>query len=177
MSTPTFERIIQWMPAFDKRHSDPKRNYGIHGLEIRFILKGQKGAIQFVLYTNWHLPHVTKELKARQYEAIDGDPHWMERPTPADFGYHAYTPQYEGQTRMGACAVLPDAPRGCYYDGSSLRAEPVYHRLLAGGDAGVWAALEEEYKRRFEQTAEAVEPVSVEAAEVTAPEDAREEER
>ena len=100
---------------------------------------GQKGATQFVLYTNWQLPHVRKEHDGVTY-----------RPVPIDLGYHAYEPQYEGQSRMGQCDILTDAPGGCYYDGSSLNAELVFERLLQGGDAGVWNALEEKYRDMFE---------------------------
>lgn len=142
-----FVRSVTFAPAFDKRDPDPAKNYGIHGVSIRFVLRGPKGATQFLLYTQWQLPHVTTEFVARSYEPIGGDPHWMERPIPADLGYHSYTRQYERQRPM-PCDVLPETDH-CYYDGSSLRAEPVYHRLLAEGDAGVWAALEAEYHAVF----------------------------
>lgn len=52
------ERIIEVTPAFDRRDPDPSKSYGIHGAEIRMVLKGDKGATQFVLYTNRHLSHV-----------------------------------------------------------------------------------------------------------------------
>ena len=55
------ERIVHFAPAFDRCDPDPKKNYGIRGVELRFVLKGPKGAIQFVVYTNWQLPHVTEE--------------------------------------------------------------------------------------------------------------------
>lgn len=38
------ERITKFYPAFDKRSSIPGKNYGIHGVELRMILKGNKGA-------------------------------------------------------------------------------------------------------------------------------------
>lgn len=43
-------RLVEWTPAYDKQ---PK--YGIHGMELRFVLKGPEGATQFLLYTNWLL--------------------------------------------------------------------------------------------------------------------------
>jgi hypothetical protein len=45
-------------PAYDKRAADPNKNYGVHGCEFRFYVKGERGAIQFVVYSHWHLPHV-----------------------------------------------------------------------------------------------------------------------
>lgn len=142
------ERQIHFRAAYDKRPKAPTDpNYGIHGVEIQFVLKGTKGATQFLLYTNWQLPHVTQERCGRRYDAIDGDAHWMERPLPADIGYHSPVPLWDGQESLtDNCLILGGR---CYYDGSSLNAEPVYHRLLAEGDAGVWAALEEYYTRTF----------------------------
>ena len=56
------EKTIKFKPAYDKRNSDPKKNYGIHGVEMRWLLKGELGTIQFVVFTSWHLPNVRKEL-------------------------------------------------------------------------------------------------------------------
>ena len=60
-----FQRIVKKNKAFDKRHKDPEKNYGIHGVELHFILKGSHGASQFLLYTNRQLPHVQKEIVDR----------------------------------------------------------------------------------------------------------------
>jgi hypothetical protein len=65
MNLSKFERIVQFLPAFDKRHPDPSKNYGIHGVELRMVLKGPKGAVQFVLFTNWQLLHITRESENR----------------------------------------------------------------------------------------------------------------
>lgn len=59
------ERIVRFYPAYDKRDPDPKKNYGIHGVELLMLVKGEKGAVQFKLSTNWQLPHVTKETVER----------------------------------------------------------------------------------------------------------------
>lgn len=137
-----FRRELRLDPAYDR---GPE--YGIHGVEMRFLLHGDAGTVQFVLYTNWQLPHVTPRFHA-PYDAIGGDAHWMERPMPVDLGYHSPVPLYEGQSLLTeSCPVLGGRP--CYYDGSSLNAEPVFHRLLAEGDAGVWAELEAYYTRTF----------------------------
>ena len=65
------ERIIKFAPAFDKRDPDPKKNYGTHGVELKMVVKGSKGAVQFVLFTNWQLPHVTKESENRLCAKIE----------------------------------------------------------------------------------------------------------
>lgn len=44
----TRERIVEFTPAFDKRSSDPSKDYGIHGVDMRMVLKGENAATQFV---------------------------------------------------------------------------------------------------------------------------------
>ena len=144
-----FEKIVQFSAAYDKRDPDPKKNCGIHGVTIRFIYKGDKGATQFVLYTNWQLPHVTEE----QRKNMSQDKYFLFEPLPADLGYHSPIPQYEGQTCVqDECEYLDGKP--CYYDGSALQAARVYKRLLEEGEDGVWAELADTYEYRFENKGE-----------------------
>ena len=111
MNMDEFRREIKFSPAFDKRTNDPKTNCGIHGAEMAFYLHGPKGVIQFVVYTNWPLPHVQKELDAKPPSR--DFPYLFHSPQPADIGYHSPTPRYEGQT-SGECGLLGGK---CYYDG------------------------------------------------------------
>lgn len=142
------ERIVTMTGAFDKRHSDPKKNYGIHGMEIRFVLKGPAGAVQFVVYTQIHLEHVAKEQWAKRNEPYAFK---MSRPMGVDIGYHAPTPHYEGQTEM-ECDLLPGGK--CYYDGTSLGAENFMPTFIAGGSDAVWRMLEEKYHTLFSGASE-----------------------
>lgn len=128
------ERLVTILPAWDKRHKNPSKNYGVHCCDLRMVLKGPKGAVQFILYTGWDLPHVTEEYGVRE-------------PMPADLGYHSPTPMWEDQTPMDNCPYLDGKP--CYYDGSSLNAERIYRVLLEKGSDGVWAELEEYYNDTF----------------------------
>ena len=153
------EKIIKFYPAFDKRNPDPHKNYGIHGVDLRMILKGNKGAVQFVLYTNWMLPHVTKEMdirilkEARQGTLSDISLQCAYHPQPADLGYHSPVPIYEGQNVCSeSCEYLDGKP--CYYDGSGLNAESIYEVLLKEGSDGVWRELEDFYKNVFGSDAE-----------------------
>jgi len=143
-----FDRIVTMSPAFDKRDPDPKKNYGIHGVELRMVLRGPLGATQFLLYTNWQLPHVTQET----YDAHYGDRRRIElftKPMPADKGYHWSTPRYKDQQPMD-CDLLPGGK--CYYDGSTMNAEPLYEVLLTQGSEGIWRELEAFYHRMAERT-------------------------
>ncbi len=142
----TLKREIRFRPAWDKRNPDPKKNYGIHGVDIAFFLKGEKGAIQFVFYTNWQLPHVQKENDSKPLNEF---PYMFHKPMATDVGYHSPKPMYEGQTKMsGKCDIIGG---DCYYDGSSLYAETMFDILVEKGDEAVWQKLEEEYAERFDK--------------------------
>lgn len=138
------KRKIYFSPAFDKRDPDPSKNYGTHGVDIRFVMSDEKGAIQFLLYTNWQLPHIAE----KQYKD-PSIPKWMLRPMPADIGYHSPKPIYEGQGIMAeSCEYLDGRP--CYYDGSSLQADVYFDVLVTGGDEALWNKMEEYHKELFD---------------------------
>jgi hypothetical protein len=153
------KRTITFEPAYDKRHPDPKKNYGIHGVTIRFVLQGKEGAVQLVLYTDWFLPHVQEELHNRgDHGGVqswrNGKP-WFAgvdlKPIGADIGYHSAKPlhkwQKKSQPSQAKCHILGTP---CWYDGSTLRASEVgVPALLSKGSDGVWALLKEEYDRVF----------------------------
>lgn len=136
------ERIVEMTPAFDKRNPDPSKNYGIHGVNLRMILKGEQGAVQFVLFTNWQLPHVTEE----QRHKMSPGKAFLFEPMAADLGYHSKVPLYEGQKSIDKSCPYCDGAE-CFYDGSTLNAEPVYEILLREGSDGVWKYLEKYYHK------------------------------
>lgn len=121
-----FERIITFRPAFHRIHKDPSKDYGVHGVEIRMVLRGPLGATQFVLFTGWMLPETLDWWASRGIETDY-------KPTPADRGYHWSTAQYEGQEACD-CDLLPGGK--CYYDGSGLNANETYQALVAKGRRG-----------------------------------------
>ena len=79
------ERIVEFYPAYDERNN-PKGNYGIHGVDLRRRLKGDKGAVQFVLYTKWHLPHVQDELIRKAVGKDELGIGTIAKPLPVDLG-------------------------------------------------------------------------------------------
>jgi len=148
------ERITEITPAWDKRNPDPSKNYGIHCCELRMILKGPHGAVQFVLHTNWHLPHVTEENTKKLIEKPEEILiSVLFTPRPADLGYHSPKPMYKGQRPMdkekaGECPYIEGGT--CYYDGSGLAADGIYRVLLEKGSEGVWCELLKYYRSTFE---------------------------
>lgn len=160
-----FERIVHMTPAFDGRPASkggcsewrtpsmkpddgtPSTNYGVGSVKIMFILKGDKGVVQFLCYTNWYPPHVQKGRHNKPTRYFDM------QPLPADRGYHSPVPRYEGQTIVdNNCEWLDGQP--CYYDGSSLNADPIRDVLLKEGSDGVWRELEAYYHRVFKEEVE-----------------------
>jgi hypothetical protein len=110
-------------------------SHGVHGLNMLFVLKNEKGAVQFLVYTGWY----------PNWE-------WMKNEKgsvmPADLGYHSPTAHYEGQTKHEGCAWLDGAD--CYYDGSGLNAIEVFKTLVQQGEEAMWTSLEEYHKQVLE---------------------------
>ena len=134
-------------PACDKK----AEGYGIHCAEMVWYVKGDKGAIQFVLYTGWYANTIgTPDLS---WDALSASccqhPHALGYPMPADLGYHSPVPRYEGQSPMSDKCTILDGP--CYYDGSSLNAYKPFSILVHEGGDALWAYLDEYYRSTFEE--------------------------
>jgi len=143
-----FTRKIEIYPAYDKRDTDPKKNYGIHGVTMVFVLRGPKGAISFTLYTNWHLPHVQEELTRKCNGSFQGGIFYCRQcPMPADISYHSPVRTHKYQYETKECSYLDGKP--CYSDGSSLMARDVFNKMVAEGEEGLWKELENRYNSQF----------------------------
>jgi hypothetical protein len=144
-----FEKIVHVSPAFDKRDPNPSKNYGIGSCRITFILKGPKGAVQFMIGTDWYVPSAREHLRSFPKGPFDD----QQKPMGWDVGYHSPRPMYEDQATMdNECHIIGGT---CYYDGSSLRADEWVEPFVAGGTDWLWPELEKEYHRRFDDVAEA----------------------
>lgn len=135
------ERRVDFYPAYDKRHAEPKKNYGVHGVTMTFSLVGPEGAVALVIYTNWQLSHVQKEHD--QKLELHG---LMCNAMPADLGYHVRNPapsDREYVSDFGKCQVIDGDP--CRYDGSGLQAEDVFKALVEKGEEGLWNELTRRY--------------------------------
>jgi hypothetical protein len=141
----TFERIVEFSPAhdcirlpcrWDKETCKPGKggNHGVGAVDLRMVLKGPKGAVQFVLYTGWYLKETPPSPAAG--------------PMPVDLGYHSPTQMYEDQPTMGSCPYLNGAD--CYSDGSGMNAKVVFDIMRSEGGEAVWRALEGYYQSTFE---------------------------
>lgn len=148
-----FERQLEFQTAYDGR--DEPGNYGIHGCELKLILKGEEGASTLLVFTGWHLPHVTAEWGERPPSTF------LTRPNGVDISYHSATrpawlegepEEVDNMHHRDDCAYTKSGE--CWYDGSALRAEGFVDLLIAKGMDAVWEALRAEYIATFRERGE-----------------------
>lgn len=132
------ERQITITPAYDRRHPDPARNYGIGSATMSFYVSSPLGVVQLVIGMGWYLEHAVEEFKHKGTEL---------RPKAYDLGYHSPRPMYEGQKPRPACPHLNGQP--CYYDGTTLGAVGPFKLLITQGLDALWEFLEAEHRRWF----------------------------
>lgn len=126
--------------------------HGQHGMNMRWVLIGPAGAVQWLTYmSNW--------VPGNVRHGTVGDIHPVSLvPTngrigdgmAADLGYHSpVRPSWDDNEWVSKqdCEFLPDGY--CYYDGSGLNAEPVLEAFLSHGPHAVWASLARFYMETF----------------------------
>lgn len=139
-----FERILTIIPPYDLRNIDPKKNYGIHGMELRMVLRKNNNCTQFVAHLAIYLPHIRDMLCEKgSYDMFEGSGY--------DVGYHSEKPRYENQLQM-VCNLLEGGK--CYYGGSTLMAQEWYEIFLKEGMDKIWDMLEEKWIDMFSKNRE-----------------------
>lgn len=146
------EKQINFEPGYDYIYGIPRKDprYGRHGMSIRFVLKGTKGAVQFLMYTNW-LPMVKKDKWEYEptYKGMGGVADMF--PMAVDIGYHSPRRMWKGQMPMKRkCEYL--AGGKCYYDGSGLNAGGYMATLINKGEEALWKKMEKYYRETFDDT-------------------------
>lgn len=129
-----FGKRIEMSDCYDKRSSDPKKNYGVGAMQVKMLLFGEKGTIQFVFATGIYPPQVMKEWEQKGHSI---------EPMGFDVGLHSPTPTYEGQEMMSENCPILSGP--CYYDGSALAAESMFEILTSKGQDATWKEMERLY--------------------------------
>lgn len=135
-----YERIISFKPGFvcsvDWNGPNSGKSHGQHGMDLLFVLKKDKKAIQFRIYTGWGINDSRRRDDIRP-------------PMAADLGYHSPTPRYKGHIMMTKnCEIIGGK---CYYDGSTLRAIDTFKVLLQQGEEALWGVLEKEHRSVFDE--------------------------
>jgi hypothetical protein len=114
--------------------------HGVHGMEVRWHLRGPAGAVSLAMVTDW--------LPGERWPGHGLSPDGLNRTWdlyPAGFGLssHARRPQYEGHDLdMPDCPVIGGP---CYSDVQLSGADEAVRRFIAEGEQAIWDALETAY--------------------------------
>lgn len=137
-----FRREVRVLPAFNKRNTDPKKDYGIGSARIWFALIGPEAAVTYSVSTGMYLPTVSEELERTSHRF---NPF---APTAGPISVHSPYPLYEGHT-ADECEYLPGGK--CYSDGAFCAGSDLLTVMLRDGDEAVWSTLEEWHAHLLEK--------------------------
>lgn len=137
-----FEKTIKIMPASDRRHPEPDKNYGISGVRIFFILKGLLGVITFEMLTELFLPYVLDEFKTKDNVHSMG--------FVGTVHSHSLKPLYKDQKiSIDKCEFLDN--KLCYGNICSTDiGSQLARSLVHVGEDSVWYRLTELYQELLE---------------------------
>lgn len=116
-----------------------KESHGRSGMRIRWLVKGKKGAVEFLLSTNW-LP-IKKDQNIRNQNFRQEIP-----PMPTNLGYHSKKPLYKNQPSQSNCPYIGGT---CYHGGNPSDADDAFYTLVNGGGKELWRFLDEYYMEIF----------------------------
>lgn len=117
------ERRVVFRPAWHKINPNPRKNYGVEGMEIQFLVVGKKGAVHFLLSTGMMLKKTWDYW--RDEGKLDGEiPRIMNM--GIDVGYHAKKKQFESQELRWPIKMM--LPKG--YSPDSWKGDDGYKNIL-----------------------------------------------
>lgn len=130
-----FTRAFLIRPAFDKRDADPKKNYGIHNVEMHWTLIGPLGAVTLMWHTtNLYLPSVEDTRPSSQmFEAVR----------------HSPKPTSEWERKRDGSKNCAYTGGDCWSDGGFHCAEAAAAALIAEGEDGLFRELRVLYDAWF----------------------------
>lgn len=124
-----FETAVVFEPGWNDRDGQ----HGVQGMDIRFLLRGPKGAAGFLMTSGW----VPGEKGVNPSVATLF-------PMAMDVSYHAHSPQHDGHEQATAKCPYLDGQR-CFSSGSFLAADPILEAFIVRGETVVWEALRERH--------------------------------
>ena len=127
-----FTRRIEFTPAYDRRDSGK-----IASVNMRFLLIGDDGAVQFTLSTGWHLKHVVKE-----HEPCGA--YCFNKSLPLDLSYDSKKPirDWQKEPTFTDCDIM---------GGDCYTAIKVFDILCEHGEGALWKKLENYYQSVFKK--------------------------
>lgn len=157
------KHIVKFLPAWDRTDPDPKKNYGISDVEIRFWVIGDKGIVEYQLGTGWHLPHVVdRRLEAMKHNVYIGKEDFLLRrwSSPA-FSYDIcyYSPVRVSEDDIcweEGVTIVPVDWKPVFYgyryepeENGKYTTDYVYEKFLTDGEDFLWKYLEDYYVAVF----------------------------
>lgn len=130
-------RSVHFYPAWDKRSDDPKKDYGVSGVNIHMRLVDDDWAAELVMLTPWMLPAVQQWHKSLE-------PTIGAKVTPTcDVAVHhrnGTSDEFGRIVQPGQCDVFPDT--SCQnVPVSAFLGERLYKILVVEGEEPVWEGL------------------------------------
>ncbi len=137
------EESVQFIPGFACIKKDNSLSHGKHGMEVNWVLRGQAGAINFRMKTDW-IPSDEEQSK--------DDPFGLTAPSfpsgifpmGSDIGIHSVVPLHKVDDPYShECALIGGT---CYYEISFSRASNLTSMFLVWGEQVIWDELLETYQ-------------------------------
>ena len=148
-----FETTVHFRPAWEKRHDDPAKDYGVGSVRIRFTLTAPNGALSWRLSSGWYLPNVRERFRREApHKRYDHDP---SRFMPCalegeglELTVHFPAPPngLEGNG-PNECDLLPSGK--CWTDVGFSIGETLFEALVAGGEDGLWKEMARIHREQF----------------------------
>lgn len=137
------KHVVTFQPAYDKRHPDPRKNYGVHGVHIYFaVIDEERGeGLSFSVATNWHVPAVQRETDALPFN--HQFPYLFHKPLAFAVQIHQKVRQHEYQHENQDCSITGGA---CYITDSATLGKSFLQTLIEGGDEALFARMEQQYR-------------------------------
>jgi hypothetical protein len=135
------KQIVEFSPAWNRQ----SEGQGIGGVEIRFAVVGERGAVSFSVFTNWFLPEDERQVEAK---VLETGALTLMRPFPALFAVHRAPNAGEELTAFCDCDLIGGP---CTCDTSATRAVALFRLLVAEGSERVFDELSALYAANFEE--------------------------
>lgn len=137
MKNEVLEKVVRFFPAYDFRNPNSQKNYGVGDIQVCMLLKGERGAVDFIFNTGIFLRKTLKKT------------HNLARRGEVNVGYHSYERFFEWQNSHKDCNFLNG--KVCYNGSSGLDAQKYLDILINKGDNVVWELLKEYYFKVFSE--------------------------
>jgi hypothetical protein len=132
------EECVQFVPGYNCPEPGGQ-GHGVHGMEVRWFLRGPDGAVVLVMATDF--------IPGDRYPGHGLSPsglneNWARYPGGFGLQYHSRVPRYEGHDAEDGCDLIGGP---CYCDMWLSGADEPVKQFVSEGEQVIWGALEAAY--------------------------------